>query len=60
VLPALALASLGVVWLRTASLVRFSGVTGDILGAGEQITEIAVLTVVASVTWALSDVWWLG
>jgi adenosylcobinamide-GDP ribazoletransferase len=60
VLPALALASLGVVWLRTASLVRFSGVTGDILGAGEQITEIAVLTVVAAVTWAGSDVWWLG
>jgi cobalamin synthase len=40
--------------------VRFSGVTGDILGAGEQITEIAVLTVVAAVTWAGSDVWWLG
>lgn len=58
--PAMLLAAVALVWLRTASLTRFSGVTGDILGAGEQLTELAVLTVVVAVTWIGSDVWWLG
>jgi len=57
--PAVLLATVVLVWLRTASLTRFSGFTGDILGAGEQLTELAVLTVVVVATWIGFDVWWL-
>lgn len=60
VLPAVVLAAVGLIWLRAICLVRFSGVTGDVLGAAEQLSELAVLTVVVVVTWGGSDVWWYG
>lgn len=58
--PAVVLVVIAIVWLRTISLARFSGMTGDVLGAGEQLAELAVLTVVVVLTWSGSDVWWLG
>ena len=57
--PAMMVAAIGIIWLKTVSLARFSGITGDILGAVEQLTELAVLTVVVVLTWSGSDVWWL-
>lgn len=58
--PAVVVASVCLLWLRGITISRFSGITGDVLGAGEQLSELAVLTVVAVVTWGGSDVWWVS
>lgn len=58
VAPAIVLVAVSLLWLRVTCMARFSGVTGDNLGAGEQLAELAVLTVVVVVTWGGSDVWW--
>jgi len=46
--------------LRRTSLRRLGGVTGDILGACEQVSEILVLTVVAAAGWRGWAPWWAG
>lgn len=56
--PAVLMAAVGSVWLRKVAMARFSGITGDVLGACEQLTELAVIAVVAVVTWSGFDLWW--
>lgn len=58
--PSMALAGLCLLWVRAVAVSRFGGITGDVLGACEQLVEIAVLTVVVVVTWGGSEVWWTG
>lgn len=57
-LPALVVAGLGIVWLRGLAVSRFGGISGDVLGAAEQLIEISVLTVVAILIWQGSHLWW--
>jgi len=57
-IPAVLVGAVGFVWLRQVAMTRFSGITGDVLGACEQLTELAVIAVVAVVTWGGSDPWW--
>ena len=56
--PAVALAVLVVVVLRRAALARVGGVTGDLLGACEQVAELLALAVVAVAAWQGWAPWW--
>ncbi|MCI0424453.1 MAG: adenosylcobinamide-GDP ribazoletransferase [Actinobacteria bacterium] len=55
-----ALASVMVIdwWSRSVALKRVGGVTGDILGAGQQLAEMVVLAVVAIGVWNGGRPWW--
>lgn len=46
--------------LRRVAMRRVGGVTGDILGAAEQLTEMIVLAVVAAAAWQGWTPWWVG
>lgn len=56
--PAVVLAVLVVVGLRRAALARVGGVTGDLLGACEQVVELLALAVVAAAAWQGWAPWW--
>lgn len=60
VVTALALVVIVVAILRAVSVERFGGITGDLLGASEQISEMAVLAVVAGAAWSGWEPWWVG
>lgn len=57
--PAVLLAAIVVIVIRTVALRRIGGVTGDILGACEQLTEMCSLAVVAVAAWSGWSPWWL-
>ena len=59
-LPGLALVGAAVFWFRRVARRRFGGVTGDLLGACEQVGEMMVLTLVAGVAWLGGTPWWGG
>jgi adenosylcobinamide-GDP ribazoletransferase len=44
--------------LRRTALRRLGGVTGDVLGACEQISEMLVLAIVAGAAWRGWIPWW--
>lgn len=52
--------ALSVLMLRRMAMRRLGGVTGDILGACEQVSEILVLAVVAGAAWRGWMPWWVG
>lgn len=54
-----AVVALVVVTLRRIATRRIGGITGDILGACEQLGEMGVLAVVAAATWRGWDPWWV-
>lgn len=58
-LAAVLAGSICLLWMRNITVSRFSGITGDVLGACEQLVELSTLTVVAVVTWGGSDPWWV-
>jgi adenosylcobinamide-GDP ribazoletransferase len=45
--------------VRWVSVRRIGGITGDVLGACEQLTEMGSLAVVAGATWVGWSPWWL-
>lgn len=49
-----------VVLVRVVSVKRIGGITGDVLGACEQLVEIGALTVVAVAAWTGWSPWWQG
>lgn len=57
--PAAILVVSTVVALRRIGITRFGGITGDMLGACEQLGEMGVLVVVASAAWGGWDPWWI-
>lgn len=57
--PAVILVAFTVVALRKIGNTRFGGVTGDTLGACEQLGELGVLAVVAAAAWNGWDPWWI-
>lgn len=50
----------GVIGVRWASLRRIGGMTGDVLGAVEQISEMLALGFVAALAWHGWTPWWTG
>lgn len=58
VVPGAALAAISVLWLGRISTRRFGGVTGDILGACEQLVEMAVLVATVVMSWQGLNPWW--
>jgi len=51
----------GSAWLvRRTALRRVGGITGDLLGACEQVAELVVLTLVAGAAWFGDHPWWAG
>jgi adenosylcobinamide-GDP ribazoletransferase len=46
--------------IRWVSMRRIGGITGDVLGACEQLTEMGSFALVAGATWAGWLPWWLG
>lgn len=60
VVPAVTLIGIGLLLLRRASIRRFGGITGDLLGACEQISELLALAVVAAMAWQGWQPWWVG
>lgn len=59
VVPGVGLVAAAAAWLRGVSRKRFGGITGDILGACEQLGEMLILTLVVGLTWNDFDPWWL-
>lgn len=59
VVPSIVGVALVVAWLARASKTRLGGVTGDVMGACQQVGEIAVITVGAALAWRGSTLWWL-
>ncbi|HET9260014.1 MAG TPA: adenosylcobinamide-GDP ribazoletransferase [Acidimicrobiia bacterium] len=57
-LPGIALVTATVLCFRYIGRSRFGGVTGDLLGACEQIGEVTVLTLVAGAAWLGGTPWW--
>ncbi len=57
--PAVILVAFIVVALRKIGITRFGGITGDTLGACEQLGEMGVLVVVAAAAWGGWDPWWV-
>lgn len=45
-------------WFKRTTMSKLGGVTGDVLGALEQVSELAVLTVGVGVFLAGLDLWW--
>lgn len=60
VLPAVLLMALVVAWFRRVSHLRLGGVTGDVLGACEQVGEMLLLAFIASLAWVGVEPWWSG
>ena len=60
VVPAVTLIEIGLVLLRRSSMRRVGGVTGDVLGAFEQISELAALGLIAAMAWQGWVPWWSG
>jgi adenosylcobinamide-GDP ribazoletransferase len=58
--PAVLLTVLASAIARRVAVRRIGGVTGDILGACEQVTEIVALVVIAGATWRGWSPWWAG
>ncbi|MGH2662650.1 MAG: adenosylcobinamide-GDP ribazoletransferase [Actinomycetota bacterium] len=60
VVPAAALALLGAAAIAALSVQRIGGMTGDVLGAVQQVAEIAILLLGAAAArgWPSSVVWW--
>lgn len=59
VVPSILAVALVVAWLARASKTRLGGVTGDVMGACQQVGEMAVITVGAALAWRGSTLWWL-
>jgi adenosylcobinamide-GDP ribazoletransferase len=59
-LPGAVVVAVAVLWFRRASIKRMGGVTGDLLGACEQVGEMGVLAVAAVASWGGSIPWWAG
>lgn len=57
--PALLLAFIATWALRAPARRRIGGVTGDVLGAAEQLTEMTTLGVAAVAAWRGSVLWWM-
>lgn len=57
--PAVIAVALTVVALRKISSRRLGGITGDVLGACEQISEMLILGIVAAAVWQGWDPWWM-
>ncbi len=57
--PAVILVAFTAVVLRKVAITRFGGITGDTLGACEQLGEMGVLAVVAAAAWSGWDPWWI-
>lgn len=57
---ALGVVGLSVAILRRTALRRVGGVTGDIAGACEQVSEMLVLAIVAGAAWRGWAPWWAG
>ena len=58
--PALLLTVLASAVVRRVAVSRIGGVTGDILGACEQLTEIVTLVLIAGAAWRGWSPWWTG
>jgi adenosylcobinamide-GDP ribazoletransferase len=58
--PALLLTVPASAIVRRVAVSRIGGVTGDILGACEQLTEIVALVVIAGAAWRGWSPWWAG
>jgi adenosylcobinamide-GDP ribazoletransferase len=56
--PVVVLAALSLLFWRGLATRRLGGVTGDVLGACEQVVEILALTTVAVAAWNGVPPWW--
>lgn len=59
VVPAVGLVAIATAYVGVVSRIRFGGITGDLLGACEQMGEMLVLALVAGLAWNGFDPWWL-
>ncbi|HJQ75672.1 MAG TPA: adenosylcobinamide-GDP ribazoletransferase [Acidimicrobiia bacterium] len=57
-IPVLVLTAFSLWWWRRVALRRIAGVTGDVLGACEQVTELLALTTIAVAAWGGASPWW--
>lgn len=46
-------------WMRRTAIDKVGGVTGDVLGAAEQLCEMAILGVILAIARSGGDLWWL-
>jgi adenosylcobinamide-GDP ribazoletransferase len=60
VVPVLLLTVIASAIVRRVALGRIGGVTGDVLGACEQLTEMVALVVIAGAAWRGWSPWWAG
>jgi adenosylcobinamide-GDP ribazoletransferase len=58
-IPVIALSALSVWWWRRVAIRRIGGITGDVLGACEQVVEMLTLATIAVATWGGSSPWWV-
>lgn len=58
--PVVVAIAIAVVLTRGAAMGRIGGVTGDVLGACEQIGEMLVLALVAGAAWRGWEPWWMA
>lgn len=56
--PAVVAVTLCVVALRTISSRRIGGITGDVLGACQQVSEMLILAIFAAAVWQGWHPWW--
>lgn len=57
--PSVIVVALATAWARRAACRKIGGITGDVLGANQQLGEMSVLAVFAAASWLGATLWWL-
>lgn len=58
-IPVLVMTAFSLWWWRWVAIRRIGGVTGDLLGACEQVTEMLALATIAVAAWGGGAPWWV-